>query len=197
MSSNERLEEIINELKDNRSKLSALFSLYNSSLITAKDYLDNLSSYFERLIDCKNDLSTLTQDLSRAKKSEREEMISRQKSKIKRINDEINALNKDFNSTFDNYKVALKECGSLKTEYKHSFADLRKEFKAQVNDETPTALVQLYKKQVKVIKTILDRIELLINDYNVKRSKAEEDSDRFFEMYNIAVDLVAQLKNIA
>ena len=197
MNNVERLNEIINELNDNRSKLSALFSLYNASLINAEIYRANLTSYFQTLIDCKNNLSTLTQDISKVNKSERESVVNRKKSQINQINNEIVSLNKDFNSTCDNYKVALKECGSLKTEYKQSFLDLRKEFKAQVNEETPSALLKLYKRQVHSIKAILDRIESLISDYNVKRNKVDEDSTKFDELYSITSSLVERLKSIA
>ena len=114
MSNIDTLNGIIDKLNSNRSELSALFSLYNASLITAEDYRANLTEYFQKLIDCKNDLSALTQDISKLKKSEREKAFNSQKSRIKRINDEIVSLNKDFNSTCDNYKVVLKECVSLK-----------------------------------------------------------------------------------
>ena len=197
MSNIDTLNGIIDKLNSNRSELSALFSLYNASLITAEDYRANLTEYFQKLIDCKNDLSALTQDISKLKKSEREKAFNSQKSRIKRINDEIVSLNKDFTSTCDNYKVALKECGSLKTEYKQSFMSLRKEFKSLVDEETPEIILKMYKRQVHNIKTILDRIESLVSDYNVKRNMVDENSTKFGELYSLTSSLVERLKEIA
>ena len=52
METNElELTNIIKELNDNRSKLSALFSLYNSSLLTAEDDRATLSTYYEQMVN--------------------------------------------------------------------------------------------------------------------------------------------------
>ena len=51
MENREQLLEIIKKLNDNRSKLSALYSLYNSSLLMAENDRADLSSYYEQMID--------------------------------------------------------------------------------------------------------------------------------------------------
>ena len=50
MTNNEALNDIIIKLNDNRSKLSALFSLYNSSLLDAEEGRAILSEYYEQMI---------------------------------------------------------------------------------------------------------------------------------------------------
>ena len=69
METNElELTNIIKELNDNRSKLSALFSLYNSSLLTAEDDRATLSTYYEQMVDFKNDLNMISNVIYTSKK---------------------------------------------------------------------------------------------------------------------------------
>ena len=68
---NNRTLEIIKELNDNRSKLSALFSLYNSSLLVAENSRAELYGFYEQMIDLKNDINSLSQMIAGVKKAER------------------------------------------------------------------------------------------------------------------------------
>ena len=74
---------------------------------------------------------------------------------------------------------------------------LRKEFKSLIDEETPEIILKMYKRQVHNIKTILDRIESLISDYNVKRNMVDENSTKFGELYSLTSSLVERLKEIA
>ncbi len=193
---NERLKEILKELNDNRSKLSALFSLYNSSLITAEDSRASLSSYYEQMIDLKNDLNMLSNSIASFKKSDRASELKKNKSKIIQFGKDAVEANSNFEDNCNRYKLALQECGSLKTEYKHAVSELCKEFKSIVSSEKSVEpiLIKGYKQQVKIIRAILDRIEMLIADYNVKRNKVEVDSERFTELYESVNSIISQLK---
>ena len=197
METNDKLLEIVKQLNDNRNKLSALFLLYNSSLLVAEDSRANLPSYFEQLIDHKNDLSTITKDISSAPKTERSSVLNKSKSKINRLNSEVEQVNQDFAQATKQYRVALQECGSLKTEYKHEVSNLCKDFKANVDENTPAIVIKGYKQQVKIIKAILDKIEMLISDYNVKKNQLEQDNTRFNELYSSVSSLIDQLQKIA
>lgn len=197
METNEKLLEIIKQLNDNRNKLSALFSLYNSSLLIAEDSRASLPAYFEQLIDHKNDLSAITKDISSASKAERASVATKNKSKINRLNSEVEQLNSSFVDSCKKYRIALQECGSLKTEYKHEVSDLCKDFKANVDENTPAVVIKGYKQQVKIIKAILDRIEMLVSDYNVKKNKLEEDFNNFSQLYTSVSSLLTQLKQSA
>lgn len=192
-----KLLEIIKSLNDNRSKLSALFSLYNSSLLVAETSRAELSAYYEQMIDFKNDLNSLTNLLANVKKAERVETYNKNKSKIKRIDLEANLVNDNFKNNCKKYRIALQECGSLKTEYKHTVSELCKEFKSLVDENTDVTIIKGYKQQVKIIKAILDRIEVLIADYNVKKNKVEQDNEKFAELYNSVNSLLVQIKSIA
>ena len=78
-----KLLEIIKQLNDNRSKLSALFSLYNSSLLVAENNRVELYKYYEQMMDLKNDINALSVMLCGVKKSERSNVYNRNKTKIK------------------------------------------------------------------------------------------------------------------
>ncbi len=197
MTNNEELNEIIIKLNDNRSKLSALFSLYNSSLLDAEEGRAILSEYYEQMIDFKNDLNTLSTLIGNTKKSERSELISKNKSKMKTIHNEIGNVTNGFNSTCKKYRLALSDCGSLKTEYKHEVSELCKKFKSMVDENTPAIVIKGYKQQVRIIKAIFEKIEALISDYNVKKNKVEEDSERFNSLVETVNSMMEQLSKIA
>lgn len=197
MNTDDILTDIIQKLNDNRSKLSALFSLYNSSLLSAEDNRVVLSSYYDQMIDFKNDLSMISNSIYTAKKDERESVFLKNQSKIKRLHIDVKDLGDNFNRSCVNYRVALKDCGSLKTEYKHEISKLCKEFKAVVSESTSPYVIKGYKQQIRIIKAILDRIEQLICDYNIKRNKVEEDNTRFGELYQSVNLMLDKLKTIA
>lgn len=197
METNNKLLEIIKQLNDNRSKLSALFSLYNSSLLVAEDSRVNVSNCFEQLIDRKNDLSTITRDVSLAKKSERATIFGKNKAKIMRLNKEVQEVNSVFADSCKKYRVALQDCGSLKTEYKHEVSNLCKDFKANIDEDTPAVVIKGYKQQIKIIKAILDKIEMLVSDYNIKKNQLEQDYVRFNELYTSVNSLINRLQQIA
>ena len=197
METNAKQLQIIKDLNDNRNKLSALFSLYNTSLLSAEENRVMLVSYYEKMVDFKNDLSAICKTLAETKKSERANIVAKQRSKINRVSLEAKEINVSFDDSCTKYRKALQECGNLKTEYKHTVSDLCKEFKSTVDESTPSIVIKGYKQQVKIIKAILDRIEVMISDYNVKKNKVEEDNLRFNELTNSVNSLITQLKTIA
>ena len=191
---NERLNEIIKKLNDNRSKLSALYSLYNSSLLVAENNRAELSTYYEQMIDLKNELSSISITLANAKKSERSSLLTKNRSKIKRLNAEVNQTNQNFLNSTKNYRIALKDCGSLKSEYKHDVSLLCKEFKSLLDDKVDVSVLKGYRQQIKIIKAILDKIEMLISDYNVKKNKVEEDNLIFTSLYDSVDTILKKLE---
>jgi len=197
MEDNAKLFEIIRGLNDNRSKLSGLFSLYNSSLILAEENRVNMSSYYEQMIDLRDELNAISNEIYNAKKSERKEVFSRNKSKINKLNKDVQQVNEDFKSSCEKYRNALIECGSYKTEYKHDVSNLCKEFKALVGEDAEPIVIKGYKQQVRIIKAILEKIELLISDYNVKRNKVDLDDERFADLYYSVNELLVRLQDVA
>jgi len=195
---NKKLLDIIKELNDNRSKLSALYSLYNNSLIVAEESRQSLSSYYEQMIDFKNEVSAISNQIATIKKkSDKVSTYNQHKSKITRLNNDAAAVHDSFKDNCTKYRIALKECGTLKSEYKQTVSNLCKEFKASINEETDSMIIKGYKQQVKVIKAILEKIEMLISDYNVKKNKVEEDHDKFTVLYESVSSLIKELKGIA
>ncbi len=186
---------IIKELGDNKSKLSALFSLYNNNLLQAEQNRGELSIYYEQMIDFKNDLSNITTQIAKANRENRAEESSKNLAKVNRIEKECNKVKSNFSELTTKYRSALQECGSLKTEYKHSIGELCKQFKNSIDQDTPENIIKGYKHQVKILKTILDRIEQLVADYNVKRNKVEQDTDSFNELYSSVHALIIRLQS--
>lgn len=189
--------DIIRALNDNRNKLSALYSLYNSSLLVAENNRQELGGYYEQMIDFKNDLNSLSSQLGNVKKTERSEMLSRNRSKIKKIDVSIKEVNTSFKDNCAKYRLALQECGSLKTEYKHTISELCKQFKSTISDDTDAVIIKGYKQQVKIIKAILEKIEFLIADYNVKKNKMEDDNEKFTQLYDSVNSLISRLQTTA
>ena len=156
-----------------------------------------LGNYYEQMMDLKNDLNSISIMIGSVKKAERVSTYNKNKSKIKHLDSEANLVNNYFNDGCKKYRIALQECGSLKTEYKHTVSELCKEFKTLVDENTDVIVIKGYKQQVKIIKTILDKIEILIADYNIKKNKVEDDNVKFAELYNSVNSLLTQLKGIA
>ena len=196
MSKQEQLEDIVKQLTDNRNKLSALFSLYNSSLLSAEETRSQISQYFDQMIDLKNDLSNLTNQLARVNKAEREAELKKTQPKIKTMSKQILKAREEFNNEREKYRRALEDCGSLKTEYKHQLSELCKQFKSEVKDVdvVDSALVRGYSQQVKVIKSIFNKIEALVSDYNIKRNKIDQDSEQFAVLIQNAQDILSRLQ---
>ena len=115
------------------------------------------------------------------------------RSRIKTISLEVNLVNNSFNSNCEKFSTALSECAGLKSEYKHTVSELCKEFKATVTEDTDAMIIKGYKQQVKLIKIILEKIELLISDYNIKKNKVEEDNKTFGQLYGSVNSLLTQL----
>ena len=194
---NSKLLNIIKELNNYRSKTSALYSLYNSSVLTAESNRAELSGFYEQLLDFKNDLNSLSSLIASVKKSERADAINQNKARIKRMVLEVKVANDGFNDNCDQYKNALKDCNILRKEYWQGVSDLCKEFKANLTKSVDEAIIKGYKQQVKVIKAIFEKIEVLISDYNIKRNKVEDDSVKFNQLHSSVNSLFSQLQTIA
>ena len=197
MSNRDKQFEIIKELNDNRSKLSALFSLYNSLLLQAETDRTELTNYYDQMIDLRNSANEISNLIVSVKKAERATVFNKNKSKIKQLYAEVKDVKSNFAGACSNYRLALQDCGSLKTEYKHAVSQLCKDFKATVDDDTDVLIIKGYKQQVKIIKAILDKIEQIVADYNVKRNRMEADSEKFQELSSSVSLLLDKMENIA
>lgn len=193
----EKLLEIIKQLNNSRNKVSGLYSLYNTYLLQAEEDRANLGGFYEQMVDYKNDLNAITKQIGLVAKAQRSLEYNKNKSKINSINHAVDSVASGFQSACKNYREALKECGSLKAEYKHEVVELTKEFKSSINADTQATIIKGYKQQVRVIRAIFDKIEFLISDYNQKRNKVDEDSERFNALKNSVNVMLSSLENIA
>ena len=117
MSNNERCLEIGKELTNCRSKIGALYNLINVTLLDAEQDRTELSSNYEKMIDYKDNVNTILTNVSAVKKSERPQVITKNKSALKKIHKEAQEVNQSFVSLLAKYKKVLKESLPLKAEY--------------------------------------------------------------------------------
>lgn len=193
MSNNERSIEIIKELNDCRSKMMSLYDLYNTSLLGAETDRAEISSYYEQMIDFKNDVNSISAAVFAVKKAERAQAISKNKNRLKIINKDAKSVNGNFVELCAKYRIALKECSPLKTQYTKEIKDLCNEFKAML-DDVDVVYKKGFSQQVKMIKVIIGKIDELIMDYNVKRNQLENDNEKFNVLYSSVNDMISQLQ---
>ena len=195
MSNNERCLEINKSMTDCTSKMRALYNLINVTLLDAEQDRIELSSNYEKMIDYKNDVNTILTDVSVAKKSERPQVITKNKSKIKTIENEAKIVNDNFADLFSKFKIILQESLPLKSQYLKEAKDLCSEFNAILN---ASEVEEFYKKgfsqQLKMIKLINAKIEELISDYNIKRNQLENNNAQFYALYISVVNAIAKLR---
>lgn len=197
MENNAVLLEIIKKLGDVRSKLSALYSLYNSSLLVAEENRSSLPMCYEQLIDKKNDLTSIANAIAEVEKKERQDAYLKYCAKIKHLNVEVEEINKTVEHVCSTYRIALKDCGALKTEYRHEVSELCKAFKVACVEGTPATIKKGYNQQIKLIKSILEKIDCLVADYNVKKNNMEKNNTSFVELFGSISLLINNLQSVA
>ena len=195
MSNNERCLEIGKELTNCRSKIGALYNLINVTLLGAEEDRTEISSKYDKMIDYKNDVNSILTDVSAVKKSERSQVITKNKAALKKIHKEAKEVNESFISLLAKYKKVLKESLPLKVEYIQEASALSSEIKNLLNSGE---LDDVYKKgfiqQIKMIKMYKENIEKLVSDYNVKRNQLDSDNEKFNALYNSVNDAISQLQ---
>lgn len=195
MSNNERCLEINKSMTDCTSKMRALYNLINVTLLDAEQDRTELSSNYEQMIDYKNDVNTILTDVSAVKKTERPQVISRNKGKLKNIEKEAKQVNESFVSLLAKYKKVLKESLPLKSQYLKEVKDLCNEFNAILKEsEVEEYHKKGFSQQLKMVKLINSKTEELIMDYNVKRNQLDNDNEKFNALYNSVNDAISSLQ---
>lgn len=189
--------KVLSEMTNCREKISALYFLYNSSIIEAEQNREELGGYFEQLIDLKDELNNLHNKIYEFKKSERLSAFNKNKSRINKLNADAESAQYNFEDLCKKYKVALKDCNSLKKEYKEEFNKLIVEFNA-LNKQNPDDTIKSgFKVQYKHIVQILEKIEAMVSDYNVKKNQMEQDAQKFVELFSIFSGILTKIKAVA
>lgn len=195
MSNNERCLEIGKELTNCRSKIGALYNLINVTLLDAEQDRTELSSNYEKMIDYKDNVNTILTDVSAVKKSERPQVITKNKSALKKIHKEANEVNQSFVALLAKYKKVLKESLPLKTEYIEEAKKLSAEIKVLVsNGELDDVFKKGFSQQIKMINAYKENIEKLVSDYNVKRNQLDKDNEKFNALYTSVNDAISSLQ---
>ena len=195
MSNNERCLEIGKELTNCRSKIGALYNLINVTLLDAEQDRTELSSNYEKMIDYKDNVNTILTDVSAVKKSERPQVITKNKTALKKIHKEAKEVNESFISLLTKYKKVLKESLPLKVEYIEEAKKLSAEIKLLVsNGELDDTFKKGFSQQIKMINAYKENIEKLVSDYNVKRNQLENDNQKFNALYTSVNDAISSLQ---
>jgi len=195
MSNNERCLEIGKELTNCRSKIGALYNLINVTLLDAEQDRTELSSNYEKMIDYKDNVNTILTDVSAVKKSERPQVITKNKSALKKIHKEAKEVNESFISLLTKYKKVLKESLPLKAEYIEEAKKLSAEIKLLVsNGELDDTFKKGFSQQIKMINAYKENIDKLVSDYNVKRNQLENDNQKFNALYTSVNDAISSLQ---
>lgn len=195
MSNNERCLEINKSMTDCTSKMRALYNLINVTLLDAEQDRTELGSNFEQMIDYKNDVNSILTNVSAVKKSERPQVISKNKGKLKTIEKEAKQVNESFVGLLAKYKKVLKESLPLKAEYLKEVKELCNEFNAILKQSD---VEEYHKKgfsqQLKMVKLINAKTDELISDYNVKRNQLDNDNEKFNALYASVNDAISSLQ---
>ena len=86
---------------------------------------------------------------------------------------------------------------ALKKEYKEEFNKLVTEINA-LNKQNPNETIKSgFKVQYKHIVQILEKIEAMVCDYNVKKNQMEQDAQKFVELFNIFSGILTKIKAVA
>lgn len=188
---NQRKLDIMKSINEYRESIAALYSLYNNACLAAENNRSLLTQSYEEMIDHKNDLNTISISIANVKKSERAEALTKYRAKVKKLKIDIQETFEKFKATYDDYKVALKDCTPLRDKYKAELSKLCKEFKAITKQDED--IYKGYKQQIKFINNYLQKIEVLISDYNVKKNKTIENKEKFKELRASADSIIERL----
>ncbi len=195
MSNNERCLEIGKELTNCRSKIGALYNLINVTLLDAEQDRTELGLGYEKMIDYKDNVNTILTDVSAVKKSERPQVITKNKATLKRIHKEAQEVKENFVSLLAKYKKVLKESLPLKAEYVQEAKALSVEIKNLLNTgELDDTFKKGFSQQIKMINAYKENIEKLVSDYNVKRNQLENDNEKFNALYASVNDAISSLQ---
>lgn len=189
--------KVLSEITNCREKISALYFLYNSSILESEQQREEITGYFEQLIDLKDELNDLHNKIYDFKKSERVSAFNKNKTRINKLNQDATTAQFNFEDLSKKYRIALKDCNVLKKQYKEEFNKLVLEFNA-LNKQNPNDTIKSgFKVQYKHIVAIFEKIEAMVSDYNVKRNQLEQDTLKFVELFNIFSGILTKIKAVA
>ena len=189
--------EILKKLTDARNKLSALYSLFNSSIISAEDYRTETISCIDRMLDLKNALNLFSNELGSLNKKERAEKLTSQLRKIKGYRGQVQEIDGDYSKSVGYYDSALSECLALKSSLMSEIHGLCEEFKETVDETTPIRLKKGYNNQIKLIKKIQAGIDALRADFNTKKNNLKGQDPNFQIVKESVISLITSLEKSA
>ena len=163
-------QEILKKLTEVRSQLSALYSLFNSSIITADEYRAGTINCIDRMLDLKDSINLFSNELYALKKAERSQKLASSAGKIKGFRRQVSEIDSEYSDSFASYSTALSECIQLRTDLMAEVHALCDSFKETIDNDTSARTIKGYNNQIKLIKKIREAIDNLRADYNVKKN---------------------------
>lgn len=189
--------EILKKLTDARNQLSALYSLFNSSLLSAEEFRVGTVSAYEKMLDLKNTINQLSNELASLSKQDRATKLTNSTGKLKAYKRQAEEIDIEYQDSIVGYNSALKDCLVLKTNLTTEIKGLCDDFKVTVTEDTGVDLKKGYNNQIKLIKKILAGIDKLRADYNVKKNGLEAQNPNYVTMKNSVLSLIGSLEKSA
>lgn len=180
----ERFFALLKLMENCRSKLHGLYNLFNSNIISAKTYRASMGVKYNELLDEREKLLQIDKDISGMSKTAKSAYLKANKNNIKKISNEVKEIEDEYRELLRKYNSVLDDCIKYRSEYKHEVSLCCKTFNVMKNDDIDRAILKGYKQQVKLIRAILNKIDELIENYNVEKELVKADSNTFIEISN-------------
>lgn len=162
--------KLLKLVDDCREKLHATYNLYSARLIECKTELkEELSDLYSQLLDVREELLS-------AKK-----VVKSRQSKIKSSADDLYA---SHNKVVDRVEHCMDECNMCKKTYTHEAKLCFDTYKKLDTDDLSIRIKKGFVQQMKFIKAILGKIDIVKNEYLEVKAGIKNESKMFVEEYN-------------
>ena len=186
----EKYNELLKLLNNCRQKMSALSDLFVSCVLSAGSLKDDMVQKLHKLSSLRDDLVGVTSAIATTEKENRARNNRVAMPKIKEINAQIKETKDEFDKDRRDFKEALDKPAELRATYKKEIAMCCNLFKDWSQNGVSAIIEKGYKQQVKIIRSILDKINTLISKYNKDSIKIDEE---IVPMFNKLHSLVGTL----
>lgn len=194
-----KLLAVLELLNTCREKIRALYNLFNSQVLNAKNDSQNMSSDLDFVMEKHDDLKGVAFALPKKAKEERQGLVKASRPIVKGAQKSLRDVKESFYESYASFKNALNEAKQLRATYKKDVKDCCEAFKNFLGEKVVAGSDKIqkgYRQQVKLIKSILDKIVSLIEVYKQEDVKVEEIKKQFDSMTKIVERLAGELNSL-
>lgn len=158
-----KLNEVLRLMNNCRNKISALFDLFESCILSARGNVNKMSSLYYEMMGLRDGLEA--------------------SGKTSGVKAKADAIKNEFDEERDMYSTSLDEPEKHRNQYKSEVSACCKFYKS-ISSNANESIEKGYKMQVKIIRKILDKINELIVKYNADHDKVVGLTLQFEDLYN-------------